>query len=399
MLYSSKCAALAGYPAKMTGLQVVAIADDLTGALEVGAKFAERGRTAWVTTDLHKVDCRPSPIALTFDTEGRHLSAREAGERVRRLASLCRLHGMRLVYKKTDSTLRGNIGSELNALAETYPELPLFYVPAYPRMGRTVRNGRLYVDGVPVNETEFAKDPLDPVCESNIHRLISRECSGPVISVRVTDLRVGMEPAIYICDGETDDEIREAACFITSQAALWLVAGPAGLAEQLAEYFAVPHGPSRGHPAIRKCLVVNGSFHPVSQAQVEYARLRGWRTADSSEAPRALSESGWVMLETSMGNRPPSAAFTKNLGGTVRRILCQASVDALVIFGGDTAFGVVEALECADLEALAELVPGVPLSRLPAPAPQGPQELYLITKAGGFGPPDVLCKIRALLTE
>jgi uncharacterized protein YgbK (DUF1537 family) len=262
----------------------------------------------------------------------------------------------------------------------------------------------LYVDGIPVNETAFAEDPLNPVRESNIQRLISPECSTPVISVRVTDLRGEMKPAIYICDGESEDEIREAARFITSQTAGWLVAGPAALAEHIAERIAAPRKVGPWYPAIRNCLVVNGSLNPVSQAQIEHARQQGWRTADNSEAPRALSESGWVLLETGVGDVRPNAAITEELGGAVRRILCLANVDALVVFGGDTAFRVLDALECSDIEVLCELVPGVPLSRislswLPAPTSDGSRNLYLISKAGGFDPHDVLCRIRKLLTE
>jgi uncharacterized protein YgbK (DUF1537 family) len=393
-------------PIEMSGLQIVAIADDLTGALEVGAKFAEHGMTGWVTTNLCQPEwqfTRPSPISLTFDTESRHLSTGAAAESVRRLASLCQSQGVSSIYKKTDSTLRGNIGSELNALAQAYPQLPLFYVPAYPRMGRTVRNGHLYVKGIPVNETPFAADPLDPVREADIQRLISLECSAPVISIRVTDLRAEMKRAIYICDGEREGEISEAARFITSRAAGWLAAGPASLAEHIAEQIA-RRRVRPCYPEIRNCLVVNGSLNPVSQAQIRHVSRKGWRTAHDSEAPHALSESGWVLLKTGNGDVRPSAAITQELGGAVRRILCQSKVDALIVFGGDTATGILEALECSDVEAICELVPGVPLSRASLSGPPGPdshasRSLYLITKAGGFAEPDVLCRIRKLLTE
>ena len=58
-----------------------------------------------------------------------------------------------LIYKKTDSTLRGNIAAELRALADLFPTWRIGYAPAYPALGRTVKNGVLYVDDVPVSET------------------------------------------------------------------------------------------------------------------------------------------------------------------------------------------------------------------------------------------------------
>jgi uncharacterized protein YgbK (DUF1537 family) len=217
----------------------------------------------------------------------------------------------------------------------------------------------------------------------------------------MTELQGDLKPAIYICDGESEDEVTEAACIITSRAAGCLAAGPAALAEHIAERIA-PRKARPSYPEIRNCLVVNGSLNPVSLAQIQHASQQGWRTARHAEAPGALSESGWVLLDTGVGS--VNAAMAEELGGAVRRIVCQASLDALVVFGGDTASRVLAALACADIEALCELVPGVPLSRislswLPARSPQGSRNLYLITKAGGFAAPDVLCSIRRLLTE
>src|SRR5690349_20260005 len=105
---------LLSYPLAGGGLtQIFALADDLTGALEVGAKFAG----AAVTTRL-AWDCRSD--AMVIDTETRHAPPDAAAAVIRRLA--CAAHELRarFVFKKTDSTLRGNIGVELSALAQAF---------------------------------------------------------------------------------------------------------------------------------------------------------------------------------------------------------------------------------------------------------------------------------------
>src|SRR5438105_11986422 len=89
----------------------IAIADDLTGALEVGAKFAEYGLPATIVTDLSSLPVRASPV-LVIDTETRHVSAGDALARTRQVATFAREHSPTLIYKKTDSTLRGNIAAE-----------------------------------------------------------------------------------------------------------------------------------------------------------------------------------------------------------------------------------------------------------------------------------------------
>jgi uncharacterized protein YgbK (DUF1537 family) len=130
--------------------RILVLADDLTGALEAGAKFAGQGIRTLVSTELslRPKGCDESIGVLVIDAETRHLPAAEAGQRVWELAHAAGEQGFRYLYKKTDSTLRGNIASELGALAEAFPGSALLYAPAYPRMGRTVKRGMLYVHGV-----------------------------------------------------------------------------------------------------------------------------------------------------------------------------------------------------------------------------------------------------------
>ena len=154
---------------------ILGLADDLTGALEIGAKFAAAGIGVLVTT-VPAVE--PLAEVLVVDTETRHREPAEAAAVVRALVLAGRRSGASLVYKKTDSTLRGNIGAELGALMEAWPGAPLLYAAAYPRLGRTVRGGVLRVDGVPVAETAFARDPLNPIHESNIPCLLAPFCGA-----------------------------------------------------------------------------------------------------------------------------------------------------------------------------------------------------------------------------
>jgi D-threonate/D-erythronate kinase len=324
-------------------MEILALADDLTGALETGAKFRAAGLEAVVA--IHG-GAQPDAPVLVVDTETRHAAPEEAARRVYGLARAALQAGVRMVYKKTDSTLRGNIGAELGALVRAGDGAELVYAPAYPGMGRTVRHGRLYVDGVPVSDTAFARDPLNPVRESCISRVLARQTAAP----------------IRVWDGETGQDVEAAA-----RAALagCMAAGPASMAEALAMLLDLPRAAPPGWPAMRSAAAVNGSLHEVSRRQLEHALANGW----SSGWP-------WMVLET----RDPAA---------VRRVLESGRPDALVVFGGDTAFGILDALGRPAIHPVREIVPGVPLSRVGG--------LHLITKAGGFGPPDVLARIREII--
>lgn len=326
---------------------IFAIADDLTGALEAGSKFAAMGLETRVTTKLS-----PGNSGIfVFDTETRHLSGPEAAARIEALAAELSKDAPRLIYKKTDSTLRGNIAAELGALAKVFPDRKIIFVPAYPAMGRTVRNGELLVDGIPVHETAMSQDKLNPIHSSSI-----QACLGDLEAI--------------IIDGETDADIRQAARHILERIAPVIVAGPAAIAGALAAQYTQP--PSRlKMPSLMRCLVINGSLHPVSTHQI---------------ASHSFDEN-WIRFEYEASEQGLDRA--NRLGLQVKSLLTEAHFDAIIVFGGDTAFGIHQALGAVDFESCGEILPGLPLSKS--------QELYWITKAGGFGKADLLQRLKEKL--
>ena len=346
--------------AKADDMRILVFADDLTGALEVGAKFAEHGFHAIVTAGSTP-SAWPKCSVLVVDTETRHLTAEDAAARIRCFADLARSASPRIVYKKTDSTLRGNIAAEFDALHEAFPGQRLVYAPAYPDMGRTVKNGRLLVWGTRVHETEFAKDQSSPVRDCRIAAVLG---DGPTL----------------VLDGECNDDINAAAGTILDGSVPQLCAGPSALAEALARRLnpgltRSPLAAAIG-PSLPACLVVNGSLHPVSIEQIKHSEALGLFDQDCICLKEPIEGTG---RERSM-----------RAGHCVQRMLASRPFGALIVFGGDTAFGIHSALGGIPFESLGEVAPGVPLSKSGG--------LLWVTKAGGFGPPDILSTIRKRLT-
>lgn len=331
---------------------ILAIADDLTGALEVAAQFARFGSRACVTTE-REFAMAPETDVLVIDTETRHLAADEAAGIVREVLAATLRFNPWLIYKKTDSTLRGNIPAEFRALLAAFPERRLVYVPAYPEMGRTVRGGVLLVDGVEVHRTAFAGDPLNPVLRSNIAEMLG-------------------DIPVLVCDGETIEDVARAAREILASDPTPLAAGPGSLAGALAAVFAGGRHEDGVLPRLSRCLVVNGSMHPVSVEQIARARLRN----------------DWILAEQSSGGSGMERAI--DTGEHVGKLLGSGTFDGLVVFGGDTAFGIHRALGSPRFESCGEVIPGVPISRC--------GDMYWVTKAGGFGTPDLLNELRKRLT-
>lgn len=121
----------------------MAVADDLTGSADTGSPFAERGYSSciWLHGQAPLTEC-DVPV---YETTSRHCATEEAYRRVRDAIERYRRPGDR-VFKKLDSTWKGNIAAELRALHDaTGAEVLL--APAHPRMGRTLHGGELYVHG------------------------------------------------------------------------------------------------------------------------------------------------------------------------------------------------------------------------------------------------------------
>lgn len=386
--------------------RIFVLADDLTGALEVGSKFAAAGVPALVRTvaALSPGELQQAAGAFVVDTESRHCAPAEAARRVYELAHAARLEGFSYFYKKTDSTLRGNIGAELEALVEGCGGSPLLYVPAYPAMGRLVRNGSLYVEGVPVNTTSFALDAFNPVRESHIPNVLALQSRVSVESATVDQLANGPRAGITVCDGESDREVEAAARAFAASSSFRLAAGSACFADHLARHIELPRCQPASLPCASNVLVVNGSLHEVSRQQVECARRNGFRSVESISISSGDALAGWTILEPAASGGAPTLGFGRCLAKHVREMLQSARVDMLVVFGGDTAYAIVEALGNPPLHSLGEVLEGIPVTRisaqqLDAPFRRQDRDLYLVTKAGGFGASDVLITLRQRLGE
>jgi uncharacterized protein YgbK (DUF1537 family) len=415
-------------------MRILGIADDTTGAIEVGAKFAMAGVSTLVTTgkplagrrgasgaeallgyDRQHVQSRvagenpvPDRDGFVVDAGTRHLTPWQARERILQLAGAAIEAGVPYLYKKTDSTLRGHIAVEFQALLEAFPERPLLYVPAYPRMGRTVRDGTLYVHGAGLAETAFAADRLNPSAQGWIPGLLAEACGAPVLTAstgeRILELLAAVPGGvILVCDGTNDDDLRSAAEALAASARDCIVAGTAGFCEPWVNALPIERAFEGEVPAVRRCLVVGGSLHPASSAAIYRAAGAGIPVisiADQADGDdltaaalaEALSAHPWVSLTTT-GTCPESVV--DRMGTLAARAIELQPVDGVVVFGGDTTFGILEALGVSVVEPLRDLLPGIPVSLIQ----HGDRRLALITKAGGFGDAGTLTAIRKGLEE
>ncbi|GHV68543.1 Hrp-dependent type III effector protein [Spirochaetia bacterium] len=405
----------------MSNITLLILADDLTGALDTGIQFASHNISTGVLLSPNDAPPENCPAVLVINTATRHRSPAEA----RRIVSECIMHypDAAHVYKKTDSTLRGHIGAELEALMETRHTKRLPFVPAYPDLGRCTRKGYQYLFGKPVHETGMALDPLNPVTSSFIPDIIGGESLAAIklfpAAAEIPDQEsAGKE--IFVFDSETTEDLRHIAHDLYEKNLLMNSAGCAGFAEALMEVLPFSRGPASAKQKIEKAaaiLFVSGSLHPVSIAQVRAALDGGifgisvdWPlNMEGEKISEALAEildnkkAALLCTRAALGEgqkeRASPEKIPRELGLLVKSIGLKNGPLCLVIFGGDTLLGIANVLEINYIEPVEEIRPdicrGVVLSR----ARSGSGDFLIVTKSGAFGPPEIISVILEYLGE
>jgi len=385
------------------------IADDLTGACDAGAVFCGGGPVAvFVAPDA------PGPTwpVAAVDSESRALAPADAGRRMRELAGRLgpRLSGG-VVLKKIDSTLRGPIGAELDALLAGRNGGALL-CPAFPDQGRVVREGVLRVDGVPAHESAVGRDPDYPGATSDVLDILRAQSGRPVRRVPLDEVRAGggrlaralgeATGGIAVADAETDADLAALARAALDHGSL-LLAGSAGLASALSA--ALGHeGAPPPLPAGRDWLVVAGSRHPATRAQLDALVAAGATLVRVDPAARgdAGARSATALfpaIEALRAGRPAIVASVDGAGreaiaaalaAAASRVLAEIRPALTCATGGETAHALLRALGASRLDLVGAPASGLALGELVSAT--GPGRL-LLTKAGGFGPPDLFIQL------
>lgn len=405
------------------------LADDLTGAADCGLACMAAGLDTLVLLDPQEAfgGTAGGAEALAVDLDSRGLQAPDA-RAVTRLAAGRLLAPETLLYKKIDSTLRGNPGAGIAAARDAVVAGPhgrggvlALVAPAFPATGRITRGGRVLVHGVRLELTETWRREgggADPDLAGMLAAagLLNQAVPlGPIRSGGLPGLlRKAMADGVgaLVCDAETDADL---ACIAAAGGALgpavvW--AGSAGLARHLGA-FAPPgagdqHGRQPGVAATRRpgpVVAVVGSMSAVAPAQVAalmrlprctaVAAMPGmllagpasprWQAAGRSlgAALEAAGDDGVVVLSISAG-RAGNDAPDRLLCAALARLAAPhaACFGALAVTGGETARAVLGLAGISGLRLVGEIEPGVPLGM--AAGLRG-VPLPVVTKAGAFG--------------
>lgn len=428
--------------------KIAIIADDLTGASDSGIQFARKGIDTHVIFDISLLSYESNEnVAIVVDTDSRSIKRDDAYKRIKSTVSKLHSYGFNVIYKKIDSTLRGNLGAEIDAILDSASFDYSIVVPAFPKLGRITIDGVQYLNHIPVNETEIAQDPRTPVKESNIVKLLSRQTDRKCSLIKLNTIRAGREiiikkiseervngTEIFIFDAETEEDLELiAASQSNSDPTKILWVGSAGLAEFIPRYTGyLGMKPESVYIPTSKnsVMLVSGSLSQLTRSQVNQfnklsqvvsVELNGLDIIQSDkkkaeEIKRCFDE---VYLAISKGkdislytcSSPKYIAATKisaqnlgldelelsncisnALGRITSDILKKMPIQGLILTGGDTAKAVCKYSEIYGIRLINEIESGIPFGK-----PINKFDMYVVTKAGAFGKPDSLIKALKML--
>jgi uncharacterized protein YgbK (DUF1537 family) len=356
---------------------ILVVADDLSGAAELAGIALAHGLTAEVQTEFH---ARTEAQVICLDTNTRRLAPTEAATLMQRLSRRLLAARPELIFKKTDSALRGNIGAELTVLLEATARTGAIFVPANPSRGRVIRGGNYFIGDSPLHETDFANDPRHPATTADVAE------------------RLGHDPAIAIPEAASQTDVLAAARSVDD---LVLPAGAGDFFAALLETRGHPAIPTKITPASGQALFVCGSMAAWGRGRAGHCEARGVPVRNmppelfgQSEHPAALyawaetacsalAEHGACMLAIGRMKAVDHAPrLESRLVQAMAMVLAQMEVDRLLLEGGATASAALARLKWKHLRAVDLAAPDLPSLRVDDDAPR------MFMKPGSYNWPD-----------
>ncbi len=396
---------------------IVLLADDLTGAAEVAGVCLRYGlKTAFGINEVPEVVVNAQMAAgyeggnniydaCVVATDSRSMAAVDAARLHRNLAVALKELKPTLVFKKTDSVLRGHVLDELMVLSEVFIMGKIVLQPANPSVGRCIRNGLYEINGRPLHETSFADDPDYPSTTNDVVRLLDeRRHLEAILPIRIGSMKVD-KPGVHVPDCTTIEALKtglEAGC------PGCLLAGSAAFLSACLEVCMGLHVQQlvfKQDPMKSSYLLVCGSRHAQSRAFVEDSKRKGIAVAEfpddfiqetiNTEALNDWADSladfwnrtGQMVL--SLSEKPVTfsnsgGVLARRLATVLGRLLDQCRVDELILIGGSTAWAILSYQRWHLITPVEELAPGVVRLHIDG------TPIYVTLKPGSYLWPDDL---------
>jgi uncharacterized protein YgbK (DUF1537 family) len=375
---------------------IVVIADDFTGAAELGGIGLRYNLLVEVNTQVN-LQSKADLLVIATDTRSmqRHEAVLEMETVTQNIAKL----NPTLIFKKVDSVLRGYVAEELLVHIQKLSHSRALLVPANPALGRTVINGEYLLNNGPLHLSNFSTDPEFPVKTSSVIELLHKK--GIQIHSQKHHETLKYE-GIIVGDAADDADLQAWADNVNRN---MIIAGAAGFFTALLDKLVIPDEQTRQiKPREFKepALIVSGTSYIKSYEAIKMLKQNG---APVSYMPVEIVRSNipdqekyhhWcleiIAYITNFGKAiiaiDPSdtvglvnqaRSLREKTATIVKMVFEQVVINELLIEGGSTAAAILKQLGISKIYPVEELAPGVIRMR----SNDNP-ELYITMKPGSY---------------
>lgn len=396
------------------------IADDFTGGSDIASFFAKGGLRTVLFNGVPSDHTIPEVDACVIALKTRTQDTQEAVKVSLNAIKWLRKQGAQQFYVKYcstfDSTPKGNIGPISDAVMEELDAPYTILCPALPVNGRTVKNGCLYVHGVPLHESSMKDHPLTPMWDYDLERIMEpqskfnsiklpegltkEEAEGFIVKVQQEHTPT---PFYIIPDFEKEEDAEQIVQLFGS---LKLLTGGSGLAEPLAKMYQQNVEMDEFGRSNSKAILISGSCSEVTRKQIEAYLQAGGESYFIDPLKLLSGEESVEKIWNVIKNTDESIlVYSSDTPENVKRIQAQgkeevaellektsaelaalavgAGYHRIIVAGGETSGAVTKRLGFTSYLIGESIAPGVPIM-----IPTQDTKIRLILKSGNFGDTD-----------
>ena len=422
----------------------IVIADDVTGANDIGIRYAKAGLNTLVYSygKGEKREYLPCD-ALIIDTDSRFDTKEEAYRKVYDALQGCPKEDTVQFIDKQCSVFRGNIGAEFDAMMDALGEEFAVVVLGFPNNGRTTLHHIHYVHGVRLQDSQFKNDPVHPMTCSDLVEILQSQTKrkvgaidyevyeGGADAIKKALLKAREQCNYVIMDVRDNEDLILLAQILKDQR---MICGSSALSEYLARQEAKSAGKEKAESLVKgrhKVFCMAGSLTPQTIAQTAYMKQKGYPvfTLDTRElidkkkrkqeldrlyakvqkayetqdfvmihsmnSPAEVAETKAIAALAGIGNTEMSTLVSSALSEVTKRAVEDYQIRRIIVCGGDTSASICAHLNICGMRVLEEIEAGLPTC-------VSVEEPYyrMVLKSGSFGSEDFVEKaIEKLLLE
>lgn len=363
-------------------MKIGIVADDFTGANDVALQLIKYGIRVKSFVDVNEIEGN-----FIYTSETRNSGEKEARKKLEDFFSKIKEQKVDKIYKKIDSTLRGNIKTEIEVFLENIGENEkIAVVVSFPRAERVVKEGKLYVKGELLENTDFARDPYWTLKTSELlnyfpGKLISlEEIRGEGFQEELKKHR----EKLLVFEAETERDLELIAENLVESGYDKYITASSGIMEQLLTCWGYKK---------EKMLLVAGSCNSTNINQIadfieecKPSVYDYYIDENKVDFIRGMEEV--LVLRTIRDDKKSEKTrveLNNLISDLIKRIVDENDIKKVALSGGDISLSFMNKFSLKDIEILNEIEPGIAFGIA--------DQFRIITKPGGFGGEKIYKKI------